>query len=385
MRSRLAIITEIIAPYRIPVFNALARNPAIELHVIFLSETDPTLRQWRLYIDEIRFSYVVLPNWRRRIAGYNLLLNRGLRRRLERISPGMVICGGYNYVASWQAARWCKQHGVPLVLWAESTGQDHRNGFAAVEYLKKQFLRNCDACVAAGRAALEYLVSLQFPRSAILTAPDAVDNSFFAHRSQTARGEAALHQRRLNLPPRYFLYVGRLVRRKGVFNVLDAYASLSPKVRSEVGLVFAGDGACKRELERRARGISPGRVQIAGFVQREDLAALYALAEALVFPSHSDPWGLVVNEAMACGLPILTTSVAGCAADLVVDGWNGIVFPPGSIEQMATGMDSLARSAALRTELGAHSTERIVSNSPEACAQGLADVASFVAGRIGDG
>ena len=80
MSRRLVILTEIIAPYRIPVFNALARHEEIDLHVIFLAESDPKLRDWLVYKDEIRFSYQVLPSWRRRLAGHNLLLNRGLKK-----------------------------------------------------------------------------------------------------------------------------------------------------------------------------------------------------------------------------------------------------------------------------------------------------------------
>ena len=101
--------------------------------------------------------------------------------------------------------------------------------------------------------------------------------------------------------------------------------------------MFAGDGVSREELTQRARRISPGAVCFPGFAQREDLAGLYALAEALVLPTHSDTWGLVVNEAMACGLPIIVSSVAGCSADLVEDGWNGYVVPPRDSEKLSRG------------------------------------------------
>jgi len=97
---KLVIITEIIAPYRIPVLNALAERPEIELEVVFLSENDPTLRQWKVYKDEIKFQYHVLPAWRQRVGRYNLLINRGVHSTLSRIKPDVVLCGGYNYLAS---------------------------------------------------------------------------------------------------------------------------------------------------------------------------------------------------------------------------------------------------------------------------------------------
>src|SRR5437667_9332675 len=126
MKRRLVIITEIISPYRIPLFNALAQEPAIDPHVIFLSETDPGLRQWCVYKEEIKFSYEVLPSWRRRIGKYNALLNRGVGGALRRASPDVIVCGGYSYVASWQALRWARARKVPFLLWSESALQDGR-------------------------------------------------------------------------------------------------------------------------------------------------------------------------------------------------------------------------------------------------------------------
>jgi glycosyltransferase involved in cell wall biosynthesis len=148
-----------------------------------------------------------------------------------------------------------------------------------------------------------------------------------------------------------------------------------------VGLVFAGDGVCREELARQAKPISPGVVCFPGFVQREDLAGLYALAETLVLPTHTDTWGLVVNEAMACGLPIIVSSVAGCSADLVEDAWNGYVVPARDAEKLSVAIDSLLRQPELKQRMTARSSERIRNYSPEACADGLAAAATSAAMR----
>jgi glycosyltransferase involved in cell wall biosynthesis len=381
VKPRVAIITEIIAPYRLPVFKSLARDTSVEPHIIFLSETDPSLREWRIYSDEIRFPYDVLPNWRRRVGAYNVLVNRNLYQHLEKISPDVLICGGYSYLASWQAARWCNRHQVPLVLWSESTSHDDRRGYVPVEFLKRQFLRHCRAFVVPGQSAFDYLVSLGISEEAIVTAPNAVDNDFFGQRALAARTSAGQYRARYNLPERFFLYSGRLTKSKGVFDAVDAYASLAPDLRSEVSLVFAGNGSAKPDLKRRAQNIYPGHVQFAGFVHREDLPVYYALADMLIFPTHSDPWGLVVNEAMVSGLPIITTSAAGCAADLVENGRNGFVVEAGAIDQLASTMDLLARSCELRSRFAAHSREKISGYSPEACADGLAAAVELITGK----
>jgi glycosyltransferase involved in cell wall biosynthesis len=181
-----------------------------------------------------------------------------------------------------------------------------------------------------------------------------------------------MHRAAMHLPARFFLFVGRIVPQKGVFDLLGAYGALTPEIRENVGVVFVGDGPARSALLRQAMAISPGSIHLAGFAQREHLAAYYALADVLVFPTHTDPWGLVVNEAMACGLPVISSSAAGCVADLVDNGWNGRVFSAGDVSQLARAMDELARDAKLRSLMGKRSKERNEQYSPEAWAAGIA-------------
>jgi len=369
---RVVIITEIIAPYRIPVFNALAQHNGIDLHVIFLSENDRTQRQWLVYKDEIRFSYQVLPSWRRRFGRQSFLLNWGAEAALRRAAPDFIVCGGYNYIASWQAMSWARRNRVPFSLWAESTTRDLRGGYALIEFLKTRFLRACDAFVVPGKSSVEYLRNYGVPEEMIFTAPNAVDTQLFAKRAEVIRRDSALHRAALHLPARFFLFAGRLVAEKGIFDLLRAYDALSSDLRKEIGLAFVGDGAARSALLRRAAATNPGSIQIVGFAQREHLAAYYALADVFVFPTHTDPWGLVVNEAMACGLPVISSDAAGCAADLVQNGWNGRVVSPGDVGQLAGAMDELARDTELRSLMGQRSRERIEQYSPEAWATGMA-------------
>ena len=375
MSPRVVIITEIISPYRIPVFNALARHKGVDLHVIFLAENDPTQRQWLVYKDEIQFSYQVLPSWRRRLRGHNFLLNWGAGTALRQAAPDFVVCGGYNYVSSWQSMRWARRNHVPFILWTESTPRDLRSGHTLIEFLKTKFLRGCDAFVVPGKSSTDYLRNYGVPEEMIVTAPNAVDTHFFSQRAELIRRDAAMHRQALGLPARFFLFAGRLVPEKGIFDLLRAYEALGPAVRREMGLVFVGDGAARSALHARAAAISPGMIHFAGFAQRENLATYYALADVLVFPTYTDPWGLVVNEAMACSLPVISSSAAGCAADLIESGWNGRIVSGDEIGQLASAMDELAGDAGLRSLMGQRSRQRIAKYSPEAWAAGMAQVA----------
>jgi glycosyltransferase involved in cell wall biosynthesis len=378
---KLVIVTEIIAPYRIPVFNALAKREELELHVIFLSENDPSLRQWRVYKEEIKFQYHVLPSWRRRFGRFNVLINGGVFSALNKIGPHSVLCGGYNYLASWECAYWARLHRVPLLLWSESTAFDRRRGHRFVEFMKSRFLNMCSAFVVPGRSSFEYLQNLEISDRRIFTAPNAVDVHLFSALAEEARRNEPEVRAAHSLPLRYFLYVGRLVRDKGILDLVGAYSQLNDEIRAKIGLVFVGDGPDRGELTEQASRITTGTIQFAGFVHREELPQFYALADALIFPTRSDPWGLVVNEAMSCALPVIVTSVAGCTADLVQDGWNGFVTSPGNVSQLASAMRQLADDLTLRAEMGSRSRERIEAYSPAAWAAGLVKATEYVCAR----
>jgi|ERR1700722_1249428 len=370
--KRLVILTEIISPYRIPLFNTLAERSDVSPHVIFLAETDPGLRQWQIYKEEIRFPYRVLPSWRRRVGSYNVLLNWGLGRALESARPDVIMCGGYNYLASWQSQFWARMRSVPFLLWSESTSYDSRAGRPWVEFLKTEFLKNCTGFVVPGISSKEYLISRGHKERSIFTAPNAVDNDLFMRGASTARLNAAQTRAELNLPLKYFLFVGRLVREKGVFDLLSAYAGLDPQLRAGNALVFAGEGSERQQLEEQARLIVPGQVCFPGFVHRDQLAAYYGLAQMLILPSHTEPWGLVVNEGMASGLPVIVSRTAGCAADLVRDSWNGKTILPGDVSGLSQAMQSITSEPALRQTMGERSAERILHYSPASWCEGIA-------------
>ncbi len=379
MSRRLVILTEIIAPYRIPVFNALAERDDVRPHVIFLSETDPSLRQWPVYRDEIQFSYEVLKSYRRRLGRFKVLISRGVDAALEASHPDVILAGGYSDLAMWQAQRWARGKRIPFLLWSESHAMDARRKFRWVEAAKRKFIRSCQGYVVPGSSAAAYLKSFGVAKDRIFVAPNAVDVERFASAAENARQDAGRRDR-LRLPERYLLYVGRFVAAKGVFNLLHAYAKLPDETRRVVGLVLAGDGEERDELIRRSRLIHPGRVLFPGFVQRDQLAGLYALAEALVFPTHSDPWGLVVNEAIACGLPVIASDVAGSTADLVRDGVNGYVVAARQSDALARAMEKLLGEPELRKRMGQMSLQTSSAFTPQRWAAGVVRAVAGLAG-----
>jgi glycosyltransferase involved in cell wall biosynthesis len=269
------------------------------------------------------------------------------------------------------------------LLWSESNIQDLRRRRALVELLKSEFLRQCSGFVVPGKSGREYLETFGIDENRIFTARNAVDNQYFATSAADGRSNAEKWRDALHLPERYFLFVGRLVKEKGIFDLLSAYAKLEEPLRQQVGLVFAGDGVCRPDLEQKAAAISPGSVRFAGFAQRKRLAMYYALSEMLILPTYTDPWGLVVNEAMACSLPVIVSKVAGCAADLVKENWNGFVCVPGDADLLADRMRAIAADRDKAATMAANSFEHISTYSPEEWVRGIVEATSN-AGRAVD-
>ncbi len=151
-------------------------------------------------------------------------------------------------------------------------------------------------------------------------------------------------------------------------------------MRQQVGLVFVGDGASRQQLEQQAASISPGTIRFAGFAQREQLAIYYGLAEMLILPTYADTWGLVVNEAMACGLPVILSHAAGCAPELVRENWNGLLVPPRDVPSLTSAMRNLANQPDLCKTMGANSAKHIAHYSPKEWSRGIARMVEAEAG-----
>src|SRR5262249_17917209 len=167
---RIAPPTEIPAPYRIPLFNALATTDGVELEVLFLAERDPR-RQYPVYEHEFLFRRRVLSGGGLVARGRWVVFSRGTRRELDRFDPDTVLLGGWNQAGFWTGLRWARNRGRPVVLWVESTARDERSGNPLLERLKRRAVAAAAAFLVPGRAAREYVQSLGVGRDRIVVAP----------------------------------------------------------------------------------------------------------------------------------------------------------------------------------------------------------------------
>jgi glycosyltransferase involved in cell wall biosynthesis len=202
---------------------------------------------------------------------------------------------------------------------------------------------------------------------------DAVDNNYFGANADAVRANPEKKRREHGLPEIYFLASARFVEKKNLAGLLDAYARYRLRAASAWPLVLLGDGPLRPDLERLrdAFGLRD-HVLMPGFRQYAELPAHYALAGAFVHASSVEPWGLVVNEAAASGLPLLVSNRCGCAPELVRDGVNGCTFDPGDAAALAEKMERVAAPDFPRAAFGLRSREIVAEWGPERFARGLA-------------
>ncbi len=319
--------------------------------------------QFREELPEGSLVQTLMPAASWRDAG-QLRLAFKLWRHLSTLKPRVLLVPGYYTVPAVAAAVWCRIHDSTSVLMTESTAWDHGRVWWK-ERLKGMLISALFSwAITGGKAHRVYLRHLGFPEDRIANFYDVVDNDGFRRQTGLIRKRTPSEY---NLPDKYFLYVGRLAPEKNVETLLHSWISY----RREGGtwsLVLVGDGPCANALQRMAADCGfAAEVHFVGHRGSKDLPAYYAFARCFVLPSTREPWGLVVNEAMASGLPVLVSDRCGCAEDLVASGRNGFVFDPSKAEELTYLLKEIERLPAVdQAQMSTASREIIREYSPSA-------------------
>ncbi|MBO0934789.1 glycosyltransferase family 4 protein [Fibrella aquatilis] len=244
--------------------------------------------------------------------------------------PDVVLLTGYYDPAQLLLGLLLKLRGCRVVLQSESTALDNpRTGWR--ESLKKAFVRLCDGFFCFGTRAADYLIQLGANPARIRVRNNAVvDNDLLKRTFDQAWPDRQARQAALGLPPNNLIYVGRLAEEKNLRQLLNCFAQAQRAANAtDWGLILLGEGPQKAALQADVTRLGlTASVHFLPGCPWTEVPTYLALADALVLPSLSEPWGLVVNEAMACGLPVLVSDRCGCAVDLITEGQNGYTFPP---------------------------------------------------------
>lgn len=265
------------------------------------------------------------------------------------------------FVAGWWAAR---ERGVRTAFWCQKTFDAWVPRRAWKDALKREMFTRVDATLGGGEDSRAFAMQYGVPAERALLLRHVIDTRHYAEGRLRALARREEARGALGLRGVTFLYTGRLWSGKGTAKLLDAFARLQAEHDAEVSLLLAGDGPDQHVIEARCARDGIRNVVTTGFVQKPSMPALYALGDVFVFPTLGDPYGLVVDEAMACSLPVISTTAAGEILDRVKPGETGLIVPPADAPALAEAMKLLARDAALRARMGAAGRLRIGDRGP---------------------
>jgi 1,2-diacylglycerol 3-alpha-glucosyltransferase len=360
VESTTVFLVQRIGPYHHARLKAFAGGRPGAVHAIEFRHAD-AVYAWDLVRDEGNY------------FRHQTVSRRDLLNLLEAINPDAVVCTGYSDPEIHQAVLWAIGRKRALVVCSDSTREDEDRQWVK-EALKRKVVSVFGAALVSGSRAEQYMLSLGIEQTRQFRGWDVVDNDFFAQQSDRIRSEGRLAARALPVAGSFFLCVSRFIAKKNLKGLVEAYGAYLTRSASEGWpLLICGSGPLEQEISEQISTAGLGeKIRLCGFLQYQDLPVYFAFAGAVILPSLSDQWGLVINEAMAASAPVLVSSRCGCSPDLVRNGENGFVFDPRNPVELAErmflieGMDEATRYA-----MGRRSREIVLDYSPRTFADGL--------------
>jgi len=338
--------------YRLDLFNELAKNQSYEFHLIFSAEKENNRRIWEINKDIIKFKYTILKSREIIKKGDGIKENRvinipkGCFRALSKINPDVIIASEYN-LTSIQGFIFSKIFFKKFISWSDGTLNSERFISKAQKLIRKIICKNTRNFIASSTETAEAQVTYG-------AKPDRVSISFLTIDVESFIAKLDEAQKTKNKVPK-ILFCGYLLRLKGIDLLFEALS----KVKSDFTLDIIGIGEEEENLRQLScdLGISE-KISFLGFKKRDEIVYYYKNADLLVFPSLNDAFGLVLVEALAAELPIITSIYAGGSKDVVSEGVNGFIIDPQNLADFAEKLNRLLSDRALCEKMGKASFEK---------------------------
>jgi len=308
---RVAMVTNIPAPYRLPIYELLGQTPGIELKVFFCSGREPD-RQWDL--AHLRAAHTFLRERFVTWAGRFIHVNVDAWPRLREFTPDVVITTGFNptHLIAFALAR---ARGVAHVAMTDGTANSEASLSVVHRLLRRFVYLRSRSFIGASEGSFELYRQFGIAESGLFKSHLCADNDAFA--------AARVPRRDVDL-----LFSGRFVASKSPLFAIEVAREVGLRLGRRVVLMLLGAGDLEGEMRRAAdNAVRWVDARFGGHVRQADLPRHYARSRLLLFPSAGEPWGVVANEACAAGVPVLVSPYAGAADDLVRDHDNGRVLP----------------------------------------------------------
>ena len=365
---KLVVLTNILAPYRIPLFESLKRRVG-EFTVLLMAKREEN-RQWE--IGAVPFKTELLPGFHVRPGGHevSLHINYGVLRVLRRLAPDVVLSGGFA-PANVAALLYCKLYRRRFVGWGELTLRDGADSSFLRRGLRRWVTTQSDGSIASSSDAREAFLHYGGPTHRTLLCLMPIDVDQFRRRTEAFRRTAEWRRMRAQYPGPVLLSVGRLTDSKGYPELFKMYRRIL-EVLPEVSLVIVGDGPERGRYQKHVRDRGWKNVRFSGFVQADELPRYLAVSDLFVFPTRFDRYGAVLGEAMAAGLPVVSSIPASATKDLVEDGKTGFRIDPQDIDTAAaTIVKALEMTAGEREAMTTAAYARVKQLDSDAAADSM--------------
>jgi glycosyltransferase involved in cell wall biosynthesis len=391
-RRRIVILASHVIQYSSPLFRRMAQDPRFDLQIAYCTlqgatpSIDPEFGvevKWDTSVLD-GYPWVHLPN-RSPVPGLGRffgLFNPDVWGLIRKSHFDAAILPGYFYFTAWIAIAAAKWSGTPIIFVTDSHSLRSWNAQSPWKLrFKKWLVRRIfslgSAIMVSSSGGVEYVKSLGFSSDRIFLVPTAVDNDWWTE--QASRVDRAAVRANWKIPQNatVVLFCAKLQQWKGPMDLLEAFAQAN--VLNSY-LVYAGDGPEKGNLERKATelGLSD-RVKFLGFVNQSQLPSTYCASDFLVLPSLFEPFGLVVNEAMLCSLPVVVSDRVGAKFDLVRSEENGYVYPAGNVDALAAILRQILQNPEKIALMGAAARQRMKTWSPSEYVNSIARAVGQIA------
>ncbi|MGI9074375.1 MAG: glycosyltransferase family 4 protein [Bryobacteraceae bacterium] len=360
---KLGIVTSHPIQYQAPLHRALAKERDLDVTVLF------TRNGGGKYFDEefgtaVEWDIPLLDGYKHCILRNNVKRNGALSRIFTawkyvfKTRFDVLWLYGWKDVANWSAWAAAKCVGTRVLLLGDTNALAEEETFVrrARGLLLRVWFKSIDGVLSVGTRNNQFYRSLGMPEEKIFFTPYAVDNDLFSRETMPQKMKQ-LSKIRYGLNPDLptISFCGKLTPKKRPLDLVRAVARL----KQGANLLFIGEGALRESIEAEAKKCNLSNLCIAGFCNQSGIAELYGMSDILVLPSCVEPWGLVVNEAMCVGLPIIASDKVGSAADLIVEGQTGFTYPVGDIDALTEKLEAVLANPDYLIRMGTAGRERI--------------------------
>ena len=343
--KRVAIITNIPAPYRVDFFDYLKKHYTDYQFTIIYSSKNEDNRNWDIEQEKMENSVFLESKTikiKKRYDNYYLHIPVGVSKVLDKIKPDVVVGSEYNPTVI-QALYYCKRKKIPFISWTDGTLFSERNRNFIQKFLRRLVVAKADSYIASSTKSKEAQIYYGADEKKCHISYLAVDVEKYIQKPK-GQGKGKI------------VCVGSLIERKGVDLLLNALA----KVKSEYSLYLAGEGEEKEQLQKHAENLQIlDKVHFLGQLKREELLEHYADSDLFVLPTREDCFALVILEAICAGLPVVCSKCADGAYDLIEEGKSGFITDPYHAEEFAKCIEAILENKELRENMQKQSAQII--------------------------